>query len=215
MIDTLAGRINAIVAIHAIAGDIQVVKIRRQPGDRRVAVIASITAGDMCGVLTGRCDAVVTGTTGSNHMHVIDSICGRECAGVVAIFTDITCLNVSQILACRIGAVMAATAVAGNVRVVENRRQPGDGRVAVVAIIAARNVCRVFAGGCYAIMTGSAGPDYLRVIDRVSGYPDIRRMAIFTDVAGLDVRCILTGGIGAVVAGDTIAGDIQMIKICW
>ncbi len=215
MIDTLAGRINAIVAIHAIAGDIQVVKIRWQPGDRGVAVIASITAGDMCGVLAGRCDAVVTGTAGSNHMHVIDSIRGRECAGVVAIFTDITCLNVSQALACRIGTVMAATAVAGNVRVVEIRRQPADGRVAVVAVIAARNVCRVFAGGCHAIMTGPAGPDYLCVIHREHWCPHVGRMAIFTDITGLNVRCILTGGIGAVVAGDTIASDIQMIKICW
>ncbi len=76
-----------------------------------MAVIASITAGDMCGVLTGRCDAVVTGSAGSNHMHVVDSVRGRECADVVAIFTNITCLNVSQILAGRIGTVMAATAV--------------------------------------------------------------------------------------------------------
>ena len=56
----LASRIRAVMATGAVVHNIDMVKIGRQPGDRRVAVVTIIAAGDMCRVLAGGRDTVMT-----------------------------------------------------------------------------------------------------------------------------------------------------------
>lgn len=56
----LAGRIGAVVATEAIVGDVDVIKVRRNPRDCRVAVVAVVAAGDMRWVFAGRYRAIVT-----------------------------------------------------------------------------------------------------------------------------------------------------------
>ena len=77
---------------------------------------------------------------------------------------------------------MTTTAVVHDVDVVEVRRDPGGRRVTVIAVIAAGNVGRVFAGGRNTIVAGIAGAVDLRVIDRIRRYPDVGRMTIFADI---------------------------------
>ena len=55
-------------------------------------------------------------------------------------------------LAGRVSAVVAAEAIIGNVDVVEIRRDPCDCRVAVIAVVAARDVRRVLARCCRSIV---------------------------------------------------------------
>ena len=107
---------------------------------------------------------------------------------------------------------MAADAVAGDVRVVEVRRQPGNGRVTIVAISAARDVRRVLAGGNCAVVTGAAGAYDLRVVDCKRGCEYIDRVAILADVAGKNVLRILTGSVRAVMAADAAARNIRVIE---
>ena len=83
---------------------------------------------------------------------MIDDHHWREYIGRVAVFTDIRRQGVCRILARCVSTVVAIYAIAGDRRVVEERRQPASRSVAVVAGIAAGNVCRMFADGSEAIV---------------------------------------------------------------
>ena len=72
-----------------------------------------------------------------------------------------------RVLAGRVGAVVAADAVARDIHVIEVGREPGDGCMAVVAVVAARDVRRVLARGSVAVVTGEAGSEHLRVVDNI------------------------------------------------
>ena len=59
MCRVLARCVRAVMTADAIAGDIDVIKVRWQPANGAVAVIAGIAAGDMRRVLADGSDAVV------------------------------------------------------------------------------------------------------------------------------------------------------------
>jgi len=163
----LAGRVGAVMAADAVTRDVHVIEVRRYPGDRRVAVIAVVAAGDVRRMFAGRGIAVMTGKTGSEHLRVIDHVRGRPDHVVVAVLADIRRRDVRGVLAGRVGAVMAADAVTRDVHVIEVRRYPGDRRVAIVAIISTRNVRGVFASRGIAVMTGKTGSEYLGMVHDV------------------------------------------------
>jgi hypothetical protein len=58
-----AGGLGAVVAADTVAADVEVIEVRRQPGDAAVAIIAGVVAGDVRRVLAGGGDAVVAGAT--------------------------------------------------------------------------------------------------------------------------------------------------------
>jgi len=178
-----------------------------------VAVVTGIAAGDMCRVLPRRGDAVVTRTAGAQHVHMVDGIDRREHIGIVAVLADVAGLNVSQILACGIRAIVAARTILANARMTEVCGQPGDCRMAVITIIATRQVCEILAERCDAVMTRAASAKYLRVIDSNYRRPYVRVVAIFTNIAAQDMCGALAGCFRAVVAADAIAGDIHVIEV--
>lgn len=122
-------------------------------------------------------------------------------------------LYVCRALARRIRAVVAAGAIVDDVGVVECRGRPGDRRVAVVAVIATGDVRWMLTACRHSVMTGSASADYLCVVDRVNGYPDVRGMAVFANIARLNMCLVLARGISAVMAAGTVASDIGVIEI--
>ena len=85
--------------------------------------------------------------------------------------------------------------------------------MAVITRVTAVNVILILTRGRDAIVAGSTGTGYLRVINCICRHPDIRRMAVLADIAGLYMRESFAGGIGAIVTTHTIAGDIYMVKI--
>jgi len=179
-----------------------------------VTVIAIVAACDVGRVLAGCGGAVMAGVTGPQHLGVIDSHHGGPEIRGVAILADIRRLNVRSILTGRVRAVMTARTVAGDAQVVEVRRQPGDGAVTVIAIVAAGNVSLVFAACGGAVMTGAASSQYLGVIDGYHGGPEIRGVAILADIRRLNVRRSFAGRLRAVMAAYAIAGDVQVVEIC-
>ncbi len=102
---------------------------------------------------------------------------------------------------------MAARAITGDIHVVEVCRQPADGGVAVVAIGAAWNMSWVFADGRSAIMTRTAGTQYLCVVNRYSGLKEDRAVAVFADIACLYVCHAFADRRSTIVAAHTIPGD--------
>ena len=95
---------------------------------------------------------------------------------------------------------------------IEVRRQPAHGRVAVIAVISTRNVCRVFAGCRDAVVARATGAQYLGVI-----YCDCRlesdgAMAILANVGRLNVQRTLASRRDPVVAAHAVVGDTGMIE---
>lgn len=85
----------------------------------------------------------------------------------------------------------------------------------VIAGIAADNMCRVLARCRDAIVTAATGPDHLRVVDNHHWHKNIRGVAVFTHIRRLNMYRAFTCCIRAVVATNTIAGDIYVIEIRW
>ena len=98
------------------------IEASRQPGDRAVAVIASICTGDVRCMLAIGNSAVMAGTASADHLGVINTDHGLPQVSAVAIFADGRCLNVRRAFAGSFNAVMAAATVAGDVDVIEVRR---------------------------------------------------------------------------------------------
>ena len=105
-------------------------------------------------------------------MAVLTEIAGRY---MIDIFTD------------RVRAIVTTEAVTRESRVINVRRNPAGGRVAVIAVVAARNVRRVFARRNRAVMAGQTGADNLGVVNRNRRLKECGAMAIFTDIGGENV----------------------------
>jgi hypothetical protein len=131
----LADSGSTVVATDTIAGDVDVVKIGGHPAVRGVTVVASVTAGDMCRVFTGRDRTVVAGITGADDLGVIDHVRRYKLRRVMAVFAGVRRLNVCDWFSWGIHTVVAANAVAGNAGVIKNRRYPAIGLVTILALI--------------------------------------------------------------------------------
>jgi len=130
----------------------------------------------------------------------------------MAVLTDVRCLHVSRILAGRVRTVMAAHTVPGDVDVIEIRRQPADGAVAVIAVIAAGNMVLAFAGGDVAVVAGPATTEDLGMVDDHDRRKHVRVMAVFAHIRRLHVCRILTRRLRAVVTVDAVRGDGRMVE---
>ncbi len=150
---TFARSVSAVVTTEAIVHDIDMVEVGRQPGDRSVAVVAVVAAVYVSRVLAACCDAVMAGAAGTYHLRVVNRKDRRPDVRCMAVFADVAGLHVRRAFAGGIRAVMAAHAVPCDIHVIEIRRQPASGRVAVVTVIAAGDVVRVFAACRDAVVT--------------------------------------------------------------
>ena len=168
--------------IERVVGKSRVAKVSGGPGIRAVTEAAVLRRVEVPRVLACCLCAVVAGRAGSKYLVVIYIDRGRPYIRAVAILANLGCLYVQRTLASRVATVVTTTAVIHDIDVIEVRGHPGGRRVTVIAVIAAGNVGRVFAGGRNTIVAGIAGAVDLRVIDRIRRYPDVGRMTIFADI---------------------------------
>lgn len=136
----LAGRFHAVVATDAVAHDIDMIEVGRNPRRRCMAIITGIATDDVRRIFAGRNRAVVTGRTGADYLRVVHDVRRHPEHAVVAVLAHGRGLNMGGVLAGRVRAVMAARAITGDADVIEIRRDPGDRRMAVVAGIAAQDM---------------------------------------------------------------------------
>lgn len=178
-----------------------------------MAVIAVITAVDMRWVLADSRCSVMTGITGANDLRVIYRIRRHPDVGCVAVFANIRGLDVSWRLTCRVGTVMAAGAITRDIHVVKIRGQPANRGVTIVTVNSTVYMRRGLPGRYHAVMTGPASAKNLGVIDGERRRPHIRCMTVFADIGRLNMGERFAGGFNAVMAADTVTGDIDMIKV--
>ena len=96
---------------------------------------------------------------------------------------------------------MAARTGSRDVCMVERGRRPRRGRVTFLAIIAARDMSRVFAGCRDPVMTGGAGANDLRVIDGHDRGPADGAVTVLAGVRCLHVIGGLAGRVNAIRLG--------------
>ena len=204
-----AGKVAAV--IQWLVRQAGVTVIGRHPRDCRMAQTALLSSVKVIRILTRCRRAVVARGTRTQYLRVIDSNDGRPHGRAVAVLADVRGLRVLRTLARRIGAVVAARAVAGDIRVVEIRRPPRDRRVTVIAVVAARDVRRVLARSRDTIMAGAAGTEDLGVVDSQYWRPHSGRVAVLADVRCRHVLEILARCVIAVMAANAVARDIRVI----
>ena len=87
--------------------------------------------------------------------------------------------------------------------------------MAVITIVAARDMCWMFARRRRAVMARTTSTDDLCVVDCVGRSEDICIVTIFANVACLYMRRTLADGINAVVAAGTIIDDTKVVEVRW
>ena len=208
----LARRVDPVMAAETVADDGRVIERSRHPGVGGVAVVACVSAGDVSWMLADGNRAVMAGAACADDLCVVHRVGGRPLHPVVAVLANVTRVDMRCGLARGIDAVVAACAVARNVRMVERRRYPAIGRVAVVTGVATREMPGMLAGGYGAVVAGRAGTEHLRVVYTIGRRPLHRGMTVFAHVARRHVRRPLAGRVNAIVATEAITRDIRMIE---
>ena len=95
---------------------------------------------------------------------------------------------------------------------IEHRRYPAVGGMAVIAGIGRTDMGWIFTRGGGAVVAGRTGTDYIGMIDPDNRYPGGVAMAVFTQCVGLDVGRVFAGSGRAVVATGTAATDTVVIE---
>jgi len=85
---SLTRRVGAVMATKAVAADVDVVEVRGNPAHRTVAVIAGITAANVCIVLAAGDEAIVAGTANADDLGVVDRSSGDECVARMAVLAN-------------------------------------------------------------------------------------------------------------------------------
>ena len=84
--------------------------------------------------------------------------------------------------------------------------------MAVITIITAGDMCGVLAGCNNTIMARATGANDLRVVDSEDRLKGHCTVAVFADICCLHVNRASTCGGHAIVTGDTISDDAQVVK---
>ena len=190
------------------------IKIRRYPGIGRVAVITLRGGRQVISILACSRDAIVTTRTGAHHLKVIYRDRRNPYGVVVAVLADVGCTDMFETLAGRGHAVVTgATGISGR-GMIEARRQPGIGRVTVVALCGGRQVIKVLALSDDAIVTADAGAHHLEMIYRHRRNPGSIVVTVLADIGRTDMVERLAGGGHAVMTGATGISGRGMIEVC-
>jgi hypothetical protein len=124
-------------------------------------------------------------------------------------------LDMCQVLASRVHAIVAVDTISGDVQVIEIRWQPSGGGMAVVTGISAVQMVEVFSTRGDAIVAGAAGADDLHVIDNVCGRECTGVVAVFANNGGLNVRRVLARRGCAIVTARTVVENVCVVEIRW
>jgi len=125
----------------------------RNPHHCVVAFIALPWGNEMAGIPSGRDHAIVAGRARPDYLRMIDRNDRAPGHRAMAVLTDICRERVIRRLAGCVSSVVTTEAVVGDVGVVEICRDPCNGRMAIVAVVATRDVRRMLACRYGAVMT--------------------------------------------------------------
>lgn len=205
--------VEVAAVVERLVGQPRVAEVSGPPGIGTVAQTAVLRGAEVPGILAGCLGAVVARRTGAQNLIMIDRNRRLPDSAAVAVFANVCCLHVCRSLAGRIGAIVTTEAVVRDTGMIEISGCPGDRRVAIVTVVAARNMASILAGRRNAVMTGAAAAEHLGVVNREGRCKHVGHVAVFAHLACLNVLRVFPGCIGAIVATRAISRDVDMIKI--
>ena len=185
------------------------------PGRRCVAVIALMNGIEVPEIRARCCGAIVAGRTNANYVVVIDRRRRRPGRRRMAVFAHGTGIHVIDGFAGGNGAVMTFVAIPGDIHMVEIGRYPGHCCMAVITVITAGDVSRMFAGRDQAVMARRTDSKYLCVIYCVDRCPENIVVAVLANIGCVDMSRMFTGGTCAVMTINAIARDVGMVEVRW
>lgn len=150
----LTNRVVTVMATGTVVHDVGVIERCRYPANGCVAIVAVIATGNVRWRFSCRNRTVVAGRAGAHYLGVVHDIDWRKKDIVVAVLADFRCLDMRRVLADCVATVVAAEAIARDVDVIEIGRSPRVGCMAVLTIVAAGDMRRVFTRGKSAIVAG-------------------------------------------------------------
>ena len=170
-----------------------------------VAVFTGVAASNVgCRLTLCDCAVVARGTCTKNRV-VIDSRHALETRGRMAIFTDVSSVDVCGVFTRGVHPVVTRRAVTGDRTVVELRIAP---RVGVVAIVAGVRTLYMRGGfsfcNCAVVARGTCTKNRV-VIDSRHALEARCRVAIFADIGGVNVRRALACCIDSIVTRGTVS----------
>lgn len=113
---------------------------------------------------------------------MVDRSCGTPGGRRVTGFTQVRGQCMCRPLTRRINAVVTAETIVGDIGVIEVRRYPGHRRMAIIAVVTARDMPRVLAVSDRTVMAGDAGTEYLGVVDTIGRFPENVVMAVLAHI---------------------------------
>lgn len=146
---------------------------------------------------------------------MIDRIGRRERHHVVAVLANRGRIDVRSVLTDSLNSVVAAEAIGRDAGVIEVRRCPRGCRMAIVAIVTAGDMRRVFARCRGAVVAGRAGANDVCVIDGPDRLPGRGTMTVLADVRCVYVARVFSGNVYIVVATKAVPADVGVVEDGW
>ena len=124
---SFTSRFATVMTVRAIVHDIAVIEICGHPGNCCVAIITVVAAVYMRGMLTGCRGAIVARVACAYDLSMINGIGWRPDIRVMTVFANLGGLYMRKSLAGRVGAVVTARTITGDIYMIKIGRQPGNG----------------------------------------------------------------------------------------
>jgi len=207
-----ADRIDVVVALEAIAGDVDVIERRGLPRQRRVTRRAIDRRRNVARRLAGCQGAVVATSAAAEHVVVIDHGDRLPRDGAVAVLAYIVGPYVRGGLARDPHVVMARRTTADDPVVAERRRLPRHGAVAGIALGRCREMIGILALCARAVVARRTAALHVTVIDHHDRFKRHRRMARLAHHVGRNVRRVFAGRAHAVVALRTAVNNAGVVE---
>ena len=170
------------MAIGAACGGSRVVKRGGCPGHGIVTGIALAAGGDMGRIFSFRDNAIVATVTTAADCIVVHLANRFPAYGAVTVITILGRLDVRRVLARGNISIMTGDATARDAAMIENRITPTRSGVAIITIITAFDVLRIFTFRYGAIVTTLTAAGDREMINPGNRIPVTRLMAEFTIV---------------------------------
>jgi len=150
----MTGRAEQVGAmVQRLVGQSHVPVGMRDPRDGVVANVAFLLCNEVTRVFASRDNAVMAGRARAQHLGMIHPDYGAPRGRAVTVLAHVGRQRMCPPFAGRVQSVVTAGAVTGDGRVIEVCRDPGNGRMTVVAVVAARDVVGVLACRDRAVVT--------------------------------------------------------------
>ena len=191
------------MATHAVAGNIVVIEVRRNPRECSVAVVAGVAAGNVIGRLAGYNGVVVATGTLPQYLGVID-LCNRsEADRRVTVLAETGRRDVQRIFACRTDTIVATDTARYDPRMIEEHRKPAGRTMATITLLQCRRMIRWLALALHIVVAARAATEDCIVIHFGERKPLGRPVTVLAKIRAQHVICRLRSG-----PVDTAAGHV-------